>query len=105
MCRTPEPMATIARRLHAEKPTVPVRIVSKTNVLYSEIALLTLPLRLPGKMRFLELLPQPGDFNPIRSREENLEAHGLSAHRLIVRLIRIGLCHRSGQIGSSPCRH
>jgi hypothetical protein len=84
MCRTPKPVAAIARRLQAEKPTVPVRVVRKANVLDHEIELLPLPFRFPGEMRLLELLAQSRYFDSVRSREENLDAHRVSRDRLIL---------------------
>src|SRR5215469_9782543 len=73
MCRTPEPVAAVARRLQAEKPRVPVRIMNEADVLDHEIELLPLPFRLPGEMRFLGLLAQPRDFDLIGCREDNLQ--------------------------------
>src|ERR1700739_3222981 len=106
MCRTPEPVAAIARRLQAEQPLVPVGVVNKADVLDHEIELLAFPLRLPGEMRLLELLAQPRDFQSIRSREENLDAHGLSRWSIPrppdpVRQSNVGSGPRSGQTASS----
>jgi hypothetical protein len=80
MCRLPEPVSAIARRLQAEKPPVPVWVMDEANVLDRKIELLPLPFRRPGKVRIFEPLPEPRNLDRIRRREENLEAYGIAQH-------------------------
>src|SRR5690242_9815607 len=79
----PEPRAAIARGLQAEKSPVPLRIVSKTDVLELELGLTPFPFRRPGQMRFIELLPKSGDFERVARRKENAESHRTADHRAI----------------------
>jgi hypothetical protein len=83
MCRTPEPIFPISRRLQAEEPLVPKGIMNEADVLDLEFELLPPPFHFPGEVRFLELLPESGKFDPIRRREENLEANRIANHRVI----------------------
>src|SRR4029079_6157848 len=82
MRRLPEPVSSVARRLQAEEPLVPERVVNKTDVLGHKVELPAPPFRLPCEVRFFELLSQPGKFYRIRRREENLKAC-VADHRLI----------------------
>ena len=59
----PEPGLAIVRGLQAENPLVPVWIMDETDVLDLEVSLSRFPLFRPSQMRFVELLPQFGDFN------------------------------------------
>ena len=80
MCRLPEPVSAIARRLHAEKPPIPFCFMDEANVLDRKIELLPLLSRRPGKVRIFELLPEPRNLDRVRRREENLEAYGIAQH-------------------------
>jgi hypothetical protein len=59
----PKPGFAIVRGLQAEKPLVPVWIVDETDVRDLEVSLSLFPLFRPSQMRFVELLPQFGDFD------------------------------------------
>jgi len=59
----PKPGLAIVRGLQAEKPLVPAWIMDETDVRDLEVSLSLFPLFRPSQMRFVELLPQFGDFN------------------------------------------
>jgi hypothetical protein len=59
----PEPGLAIMRGLQTENPFVPVWIMDEADVLDLEVNLSLFPLFRPSQMRFIELLPQFGDFN------------------------------------------
>jgi hypothetical protein len=79
----PEPSLSIVRGLQAENPFVPVWIMDETKVLDLEVSLSLFPLFRPSHVRFVELLPQFGDFNRIRRRKENFVGHRPTHHHAI----------------------
>lgn len=61
--------------------------MGEANVFYSEILSLLFPLLRPGKMRFIELLPQFGNLNLVAIRKKNSKHGGkppLRSHPLNV---------------------
>src|SRR6185437_11250486 len=54
MRRLPEPVSSVARRLQAEEPLVPERVVNKTDVLGHKVELPAPPFRLPCEVRFFQ---------------------------------------------------
>jgi hypothetical protein len=79
----PEPSLSIVRGLQAENPLVPVWIMDETDVLDLEVSLSLFPIFRPSQVRFVELLPQFGDFNRIGRRKENVVGHRLTRHHAI----------------------
>jgi hypothetical protein len=71
----PKPSLSIMRGLQAENPFVPVWIMDETDVLDLEVGLSLFPLFRPSQVRFVEVLPQFGDFNRIGRRKENFVGH------------------------------
>src|SRR5207244_2077947 len=78
-----EPGLAIARGLQAENPFVPAGIMDETDVLELEISLPLFPLRCPGQVGLVELLPKFGDFDRIARRKQNAEGHRTADHRAI----------------------
>jgi hypothetical protein len=66
------------RRLDAEDPRVPTRVMAKANILDFEISLSLFPFPGPGQMRLVELLTKSGNLDLVRLREKNLK-HGDTA--------------------------
>jgi hypothetical protein len=79
----PEPALSIVRGLQAENPFVPEWIMDETDVFGLEVSLSFFPLFRPCQVRFVEELPQSGDFNRIGRRKENFVSHRLTHHRAI----------------------
>src|SRR4051794_40226688 len=101
MRHLPKPVSSIARRLQAEEPPVPVWVMNEANVLDRKIELLPPRFRRPGKVRLFELLSQPRHLDRIGRREENLEAYGISQHRPTRS---VGCCSRKYVRESDPTR-
>jgi hypothetical protein len=79
----PEPSLSIVRGLQAEKPFVPEWIMDETDVFDLKVSLSLFPLFRPSQVRFVEELPQFGDFNRIGRRKENFVSHRLTHHHAI----------------------
>jgi hypothetical protein len=69
--------------LQTENPLVPVWVMDETDVVDLEVSLSLFPLFRPGEVRFVELLPQFGDFSRIGRRKENFVGHRLTHHHAI----------------------
>jgi hypothetical protein len=79
----PKPSLSIVRGLQGENPFVPVWIMDETDVFDLEVSLSLFPLFRPSRVRFVEELPQFGDFNRIGRRKENFVSHRLTHHHAI----------------------